>query len=228
MKRLLYFLILIPFALTSCVNHPYADFRVSSSVVDAGDELIFTNYSLDADYYEWDFGDGFYSSSFNTSHIYSSPGNYSVVLSAFSNGRGVDRVVQDITVLYPTTLEVTVLEYYDEYAVPGASVILYPSLADWENETNAVVEGTTDYAGRVVFSHLDPIAYYIDVWEAHHNNYQLADEDLDFIATAELVPHSANTFTAWVDYIPDARKSKAEIKAMPHVKGARVFKKVEK
>ncbi len=97
-------------------------------------------------------------------------------------------------------LEVEVLEWYDQYPVQGASVILYPTEADWDNETNAIVEGFTNSAGKVIFTDLGPYVYYIDVWHATHNNYTLRNEDVGFIRTDQLLKNELNQFIAWVDY----------------------------
>ena len=83
--------------------------------------------------------------------------------------------------------------------VPDASVILYPTLPDWDNQTNSVMEAFTDADGIAVFSNLDPFVYYVDVWEATHDNYQLASEDVGFIRTPQIIPHKINRFIAYVD-----------------------------
>ena len=46
-----------------------------------------------------------------------------------------DEASLTLDVKIPTLLEIEVLEYYEEYPVEGASVIIYPTLTDWENET---------------------------------------------------------------------------------------------
>jgi hypothetical protein len=51
----------------------------------------------------------------------------------------------------------------------------------------------------VVFAGLDPYVYYVDVWEANHDNYTLASEDVGFIRTPEILPHQINFFVAYVD-----------------------------
>ncbi len=135
--------------------------------------IYFTNRSTDARSYEWDFGDGYYSNNYNVSHYWDNPGVYTVTLSAYSKNDRVDVYRLNITVLEPTTdLEIVVKEYWDEYPVPNASVILYPTLADWDNQTNAIIEGFTDNNGSVVFTNLDPgRMYYVDVYQEYYNNY---------------------------------------------------------
>lgn len=209
MKKLAYLILIVPFIMGSCSRDPIADFFVSRNVVDAGDVVYFTNNSIDADYFEWDFGDGTRTTGFDVSHIYELEGTYTVTLFASKGRHRVDKAVRTINVLYPTSLEVIVLEYYDEYAVQDASVLLYNSLDDWNNEYNPLVEGFTNQYGETVFSHLDQQRYYIDVWETNHHNYWLAEEDVGFIETPIMIPHELNSFIAWVDYTGPALKSSA-------------------
>jgi hypothetical protein len=82
---------------------------------------------------------------------------------------------------------------------------LYPTLNDWENETNMAIEGFTDNDGIVVFADLDPIVHYVDVWEKNHDNYQLKQEDVNFIMTQQVVPDKIQWFVAWVDFVPHAK-----------------------
>jgi hypothetical protein len=118
------------------------------------------------------------------------------------SGSGLtDEASITMDVKIPTLLEIEVLEYYEQYPVEGASVILYPTLTDWENETRMVSEGFTDSEGKVVFADLDNIVYYVDVWEATHDNYALKGEDVGFIRTSEIMPNKINRFIAYVDYV---------------------------
>lgn len=208
MKKLIILLITVPFILSSCYRDPYADFFVSRNVVDIGEAVHFTNNSIDADAFEWDFGDGNRAYSYDASHIYTFDGDFTVTLFAY-NGNRVNKAVTNIRVLYPTTLEVTVLEYWDEYEVVDASVILYGSLADWNAENHPLVEGFTNQFGWTSFSNLNEQRYYVDVWEANHDNYTLAAEEggVQWIETHVLVPNEDNYFIAYVDYYPDAKKS---------------------
>jgi PKD repeat protein len=207
MKKLILLPVLLLMAASCTREVPRARFTASAQVIEAGEAVAFTNLSVNADFAEWDFGDGYISNEYDPVHVFTRPGTFRVVLKVFSSDHFSDESMMDITVLYPTTLEITVKEYYNQYVVPNASVILYPSLTDWIHQTNAVAEGLTDIDGRVVFTHLAPAVYYVDVWEQYHNNYILAEEDVAFIRTMALVPNAVNTFTAWVDYTGGSRKS---------------------
>ncbi len=209
MKKLGYILLAVPLFLASCSQEPIADFYVSRNIVEVGEAVYFTNNSYDSDYFEWDFGDGTRSTAFDANHVYTQAGFYDVSLFAFNGQHRVDKAVTTIEVQYtPPSLEVIVLEYYDEYAVQDASVLLYGSLQDWNDEYNPLVEGFTNEYGEVIFDNLNVQRYYIDVWEQEHHNYWLAEEDVKWIETHVLVPNELNTFFAYVDWVePEPMKS---------------------
>lgn len=188
--------------LSSCDVKPDAYFFTDKIEAEIGEEIIFFNGSHNAIDYEWDFGDGTWSDAFEPVHSYSASGVFTVILSAYSKSGYVDRSYLDIEILSPTMLEVEVLEWYEEYPVQGASVILYPTLTDWDNETNAIIEGFTNASGKVVFTNLQPRVYYIDVWQANHNNWAFRNEQngLQYMMTYSLLKNELNQFIAWVDY----------------------------
>jgi len=200
MKRMIFLSAVAAIMLSSCDIHPEAYFYTDKLTAEIGEEIYFTNESYNASHFEWDFGDGTWSDAFNAVHSYSGSGTFTVVLSAFSSSGNVDKAYTEIEILSPTMLEVEVLEWYDQYPVQGASVILYPTERDWDNETNPIAEGFTNSAGKVIFTDLGPYVYYIDVWHATHNNYTLRNENVDFIRTDQLLKNELNQFIAWVDY----------------------------
>jgi PKD repeat protein len=223
-NRIIFLITALALVLTSCLKRPDAGFSASNVVIDLGETIEFTNISHDAVEFEWDFGDGTTSTDVNPVHRYDYSGNFKVELKAFSDKDIVDRAYMDITVLPEYVLDIIVKEYYDEYVVPGASVILYPTYQDWLDETNAIVDGYTDNDGIVVFSGLDDQSYYLDVWEAHHDNYTLAAEDVAWIETNVLSNTEINYFTAWVDYY-DTKKSKSPALKLIRVEGPKREKK---
>jgi hypothetical protein len=202
MKKYYYILIILSLIFTSCEITPNAFFYSDKVDAEVGEQVFFTNDSYNAVNFEWDFGDGTYSEAVNPVHTYNSSGTFEVVLTAFARRANSDKAYQTINVVIPTTLEIEVLEYYDEYPVRNASVILYPTLNDWDAEKNMISEGFTNSAGKVIFTNVDEYAYYVDIWESHHNNYTLRNEDVNFIRTQQLLPNEINRFVAWVDYIP--------------------------
>jgi hypothetical protein len=201
MKRIIYLSLLLPLFLISCESEPEAAFYIDNAEPEVGQEVIFTNSSANAERFEWDFGDNTWTDEPNPVHVYTGTGTYQVTLTAFSKSGLEAKAFATIDVKIPTLLEVEVLEYYDGYPVENASVLLYPTLADWDAQTNEITEGYTDADGFVVFSHLDAFVYYLDIWEAHHNNYTLREDDVNFIRTPQIKLHSINRFTAYVDYV---------------------------
>jgi hypothetical protein len=201
MKRIIYLTLFLPLFLFSCQKSPEAYFYTNTLEPEVGQTVDFINDSHDARSFEWDFGDGTYSNEDSPSHIFTGTGTFEVTLKAISKNGLEDKAKLTLDVKIPTLLEIEVLEYYDQYSVANASVILYPLLTDWVAQTNKTTEGITDADGIVVFSNLDPFVYYVDVWELHHDNWTLKNEDVGFIRTPEILAHKINRFVAWVDYV---------------------------
>lgn len=200
MKKIFYLSIVLTLFLFSCDSRPQAQFHTDTVQPSVGHEVWFTNDSHNAKRFEWDFGDGFISNEENPIHVYTGTGSYEVFLTATSKNGTSDKASLTLDVMIPTLLEIEVREYYSEDLIPDASVILYPSITDWDAETNVISEGVTDAGGIVVFSDLDPFAVYVDVYEATHDNYVLRNEDyLTYIRTPDVLPHKINRFIAWVD-----------------------------
>ena len=211
--------------LTGCINRPDAGFTVDEKIIYLGEAIEFINISHEGVSFQWNFDDGNISTDANPVHRYDASGNYTVELMAFSKEDVVDRAYMDISVLPEYVLDVLVYEYYDEYAVAGASVRLYPTLEDWDNETNMVAEGITDNDGIVVFTGLGPNSYYLDIWEENHDNYQLRDEDADqFIKTQVLTNTDINYYDAAVDYYSSKKSAVPRERGIKSTKGPRVVK----
>lgn len=228
MKKLILIAIIIPLILTSCTRDPYADFVSDRRVVEVGEEIYFTNRSIDAIDYEWDFDDGYYSYNFNAVHSWSIPGLYTITLTAYGRDGKLDRAFMDIEVIQPLAeLEILVEEYYEPYyIVPDARVRLYATLKDWEDERNMVVQGYTNQDGKVLFVDLPANRrYYVDVYGEFWDNYQLAGEDVGWIETDILIPDSRNYFVAVVDYYPDGKKSGADTKTLKVIRKGSINEK---
>lgn len=214
MKKFLFLILSISLILNSCKKSPVAGFHTNTVEPEVGQTVFFYNESQDASRFEWDFGDGYTSNEANPDHVYNATGTYDVKLKAVSKGSLADEAYLTLTVMVPTLLEIQVLEYYNQYAVPGASIILYPSLVDWDAQTNKVTEGFTDQNGIAVFGALDPYVYYVDVWEQNHDNYTLRTEDVGFIRTPEVIPHQINQFIAYVDSVPHAKGAAKGVRSL--------------
>ncbi len=221
MKRLLIILTALPLIAAGCQKDPYAHASYSPEPAHVGQEISFKNLSTNTDYTEWDMGDGFTSTAYNVKHFYVDPGFYTVKQSSFTQ-KGRVSVASYMVEVWGAELKVIVQLWTPDneppgYFVPGASVILYPTLTDWENETNPVVQyinGTavtelfTNTVGECIFADLSNKRYYVDVWEQNHDNLTLASEDVEWIETQILEPAIYDeTFIAYVDYYASAKKS---------------------
>jgi PKD repeat protein len=223
MKKIIYMSLFLAVILFSCNKNPEpigeiipsADFSIDPIVPEVGQEVYFNNESINGSDYVWDFGDNYTSDAESPSHVYNVTGSFSVKLTVYSETGHFDEKIMTINVMAPTLLEIQVLEYYQEYSVPNASVRLYPDSTSWDNEQNMVIEGWTDDYGIIVFANLDPQIYYVDVWEANHNNYLLRSEDVGFIMTGTIYAHEINWFIAWVDVFEekgaDGRRDKSYV-----------------
>jgi PKD repeat protein len=219
MKRLLTILPLLSLIVIGCNREPIADATVSYNPAYVGEVVRFTSYSTNTDYVEWDMDDGIMYTDPIVDHYFVDPGWYDVTLRAFGTKGGVSTAVIPMEVI-GAELTVVVRLWTDTdhgaapgYLLPGASVRLYPTLNDWNNETNLVAEAFTDSYGECTFTNLSYQRYYVDVWEANHDNYTLAAEDVGFIETPMLDGSYFWTFEALVDYY--AKKSAVTGERLP-------------
>ncbi len=232
MKRLALLTMFLSIFMISCHdNHRnvapvYADFEVTPNDPAVGEYVYFFNTSRNATSYSWDFGDGTTSNEVEPSHWFAISGSYTVTLTAY-NEYGHDSYSMDIDVYVPTLLAVEVAEWNDDLDapimyVPDARVRLYPSITDWDNQTRLLYEGYTDAYGVVVFAYIDTdYPYFVDVWDATHNNEDLRFDNEDFVTISGLLPNFINWFTAWVDVV-----SKTEVNGRTEVDY--VIKKIER
>lgn len=88
-----------PKAETSWDSCPSASFSILNNGVDTATPINFSNHSIGADSYHWDFGDGQFSCAANPSHVYSNPGTYVVKLRASFDGCMVEFIgTEDVLV----------------------------------------------------------------------------------------------------------------------------------
>jgi hypothetical protein len=211
MKRLLTISAILSLALAGCYREPFAEAVISPNPAYVGEEVSFTNISYAANGVEWSFGDGTTSSVYNVIHYYDDPGFYNVDLKAFGT-KGDVNIASYVLEVIGSEVKIIVKLWTPEgepegYLLEGASVILYPTLDDWIDQTNSVGERFTNQYGECIFSGLSNRRYYVDVWEQSHHNYWLAEEDVGWIETQQLEGLYDHTFIAYVDYDPDMKKS---------------------
>lgn len=108
MKKTLYYLSLLAlmniFLSTGCkkeeADPPTADFSASKTTALVGENIQFTNESINATSYEWDFDDGETSAQENPSHAFSEAGTFNVELTAKGEG-GTHSVSKSIVISEP-------------------------------------------------------------------------------------------------------------------------------
>lgn len=77
---------------------PTVDFKTDPAVVEVGVEMMFDNLSLNANSYEWDFGNGETSTEISPAVTYDAPGTYDVVLKAVTQDGQEQSITKSITV----------------------------------------------------------------------------------------------------------------------------------
>ena len=220
MKRFITILPLLSLIVISCNREPIAEASVDLNPAYVGEFVRFTSYSTNSDYVEWDMDDGIMYSTPVVDHFFVDPGVYDVTLRAFGSKGGVSSVVIPEEVIGAELTVVvrlwTDIEMGEEpgYLLPGASVILYETELDWIEQTDPVplpdgslYELFTNSVGECTFTGLSYREYYIDVWEANHDNRTLGYEDPGWVETPKLEGLYYWTFEAMVDYYPDGKKA---------------------
>lgn len=91
MHKLIFPTLLAALSLASCAVKPVANFTVPTGKLVAPVEVAFTNNSLKADSYAWNFGDGATSTEANPKHRYTHSGNYEVILNATKGSKTVTK-----------------------------------------------------------------------------------------------------------------------------------------
>lgn len=91
MQKLIFPTLLAALLLSSCAVKPVANFAVPTGKLVAPVEVAFTNNSIKAESYAWDFGDGAKSTEANPTHRYTHSGNYEVVLNATKGSKTVTK-----------------------------------------------------------------------------------------------------------------------------------------
>ncbi|HRI59658.1 MAG TPA: peptidylprolyl isomerase [Saprospiraceae bacterium] len=91
MQKLIFPTLLAALSLASCAVKPVADFTMPTGKLVAPVEVAFTNNSVKADNYAWNFGDGTLSTEANPKHRYTHSGNYEVTLNATKGSKTVTK-----------------------------------------------------------------------------------------------------------------------------------------
>jgi PKD repeat protein len=232
MKKFIPFSILALVLMSRCSYDPFADFTVSSNIAEPYEIIYFQNNSTQATNFFWDFGDGRTSNEINPQHIYTEEGSYTITLTAKHNQGGTD-VAHTTVDIYYTQLKVTVAEWnkdlFLDNLIPNAYVTLYTTYNDWYDRRNPIETRITDSYGTVIFPHVEPTVYYIDIEHSYYSNNNIGQEDISYIETLPLNKAMNNTFTAWVDFVPPAIQQQNVISRLPYkaTQEKRIFKRVD-
>jgi hypothetical protein len=173
-----------------CEKDPTASFSVSATLVETNQVVAFTNSSVDADHYEWYFGDGTMSTDVNPTHSYSQAGYYIVTLIAYSkSGRKMDDAYRVfLEVVNPTQLTITV--FMDGAPLNGCQVVLFDNYTNWLNNVSSVASATTNSLGKVTFTGCTNTIYYADFY---YNSTYYGN-----ITTSALTLHVENTCSVYL------------------------------
>lgn len=122
--------------------YPTAAFSPSVDLFD----VSFNNLSLDADFYEWNFGDGTTSSDFEPSHTYSLEGNLDMYLVA-ENDCGTDTAFLNLASV--SIEEPEDLSMFNVYPNPSQGLV---SMTFNSTESNSVSVEVHDLTGKLCYS----------------------------------------------------------------------------
>ncbi len=157
------FAITILLSAISCEKAPETDFSYTPAEnPEAGDTIHFQNITPEATSYSWTFGDGGTSAVEHPTHIYTEAGIFEVKLTA-SNDAGDQAKTLSLTIHDPTNLGFYIYTSDSTGLIlqEGAEVWLYDNQSAWNNIEEPMRFGLTDDQGKVLFTNLEPIVYYI-------------------------------------------------------------------
>ena len=161
---------------------PLVDFLLDPGVVEVGVPVQFDNLTTNAASYEWDFGDGTVVTDISPIITFTSPGDVTVTLRAFTEDNQVDSVSQTFRVL-ERVLNGYVVNVFpasnagvpwdpNEAGVEQLPDLIFQFAPDDPNNTSGFVDGV--FVDRVA----GPVGNTID---PNFNRVVLGDEDWTFI-----------------------------------------------
>lgn len=110
-----------------------------------GGQLTLTNTSQNATGFDWNFGDGSTSTQIQPTHVFTTPGTYTVTLIATNACGDSDTLIQELTVLGLEDLSALGITAYPN---PTSGLVTLSGLANYVSEALSIV----DLQGRIVAS----------------------------------------------------------------------------
>ncbi len=187
----------------SCTKAPTPAFTYEPITnPEAGDSIKFTNASLDAVTYSWDFGDGSSSTDLDPMNIYEEAGAYNVTLTA-SNDKKSDMITEVITINEITAMGIYVFEDDEETIITNCEVWVYDNIDDYEdNYFEPHYEAYSDADGLTMFLNLEAQEYIVDF-------YKKTDTGAwgGAFYVGPLTQNEVNAYGVALDYVADSTKS---------------------
>lgn len=164
------------------VPQPEALFTFTDNSLD----VSFTNISIDADSYFWDFGDSQTSNLIDPDHTYLTPGSYIVSLTA-TNICGDNIISDTITVYLVSDEETTITDHFKIYPNPTDGRI-YLEIDNFSK--GELILDIYDFAGKLVYNHKykhEALINYIDISYLSEGVYTLRLIEKENIKTVKLI-----------------------------------------
>ena len=187
---------------SSCKKVPETDFTYSPTEnPEAGIAIEFQNTTVDGNSFNWTFGDGGFSSEENPTYIFETAGTYAVELTA-TNDAGEQAKIKTLTITDPTNLGFFIFDSTFINLLEGAEVYLYDNQIDWDNFDEPLQSALSDAEGRVLFTNLQPIVYFIWALKEEAGGIWISGG-----YTPALVQNETSLFNVPCIWLPDEAKS---------------------
>lgn len=188
------------FILFSCEKEPYASFE-APDIINVGDVVYFNNTSIDGYSYYWNFGDGKTSTVYSPSHTYTTAGPYTVKLTAYSKSKNKDNSAT-FTIDVKNTTDLSLIVYINgtTNVVSNCRIRLFKTKNDWDHYTNVIANGYTNSSGKIVFTGLKEIVYYIDAYRVGYSGSGYYCNWYLGYMTNTLIANTVNSYKIYVKY----------------------------
>ncbi|MGF1637612.1 MAG: PKD domain-containing protein [Cyclobacteriaceae bacterium] len=186
-KNLLLLLLSVLVLFSSCSDDDplpasIADFEVANRVVEAWHPVKFSNLSINAATYEWDFGDGGTSDDPSPSHTFNAPGIYDVSLTAITEDGQTSTTIHEVKVGQRFFIGIDVLSFPDlnpEGANPDVVFMFLPTVDEAAEPGRGYQSISIPNIGKMPETSL-PLE--IPVFEG--DNVPLTNQDYDLVVFA--------------------------------------------